>query len=123
LKANVEIPEGTRVLTTFNFGSYLKWRLPAISESIDSRGVFPDSAALPDVPQVGNSQHVGPWRSATLAVVPVDYPVATLLDSAPEWHRVGTSAPAPWARRAARVGLWAKREWLQLHALPASLLQ
>jgi hypothetical protein len=120
LKANVEMPEGTRVLTTFNFGSYLKWRLPAISESIDSRGVFPDSAALPDVPRIGGPQHAGPWRSATLAVVPLDYPVAALLDSAPEWLRLGTAAPAPWALRAARVGLWARRDWLQLHARPAS---
>src|SRR5205823_5647094 len=68
LETNVELPKGTRVLTTFNFGSYLKWRLPATSESIDSRGVFPDSAALPDVPSVAGPPHMGPWRSATVAV-------------------------------------------------------
>jgi hypothetical protein len=117
LETNVRIPDGTRVLTTFNFGSYLKWRLPAISESIDSRGVFPDSAALPDVPRVGGDQHTGPWRSASVAVVPVNYQVAELLDSDPGWCRVGTASPAPWAPQAARVGLWAKCNWLRAQRL------
>ena len=39
LETHATIPPGTRLLTTFNYGSYLKWRLPQLSESIDSRGV------------------------------------------------------------------------------------
>jgi hypothetical protein len=124
LETNVRIPDGTRLLTTFNYGSYLKWRLPTISESIDSRGVFPDSAALPDVPSAARGQHAGPWRSATVAVVPVNYPVAELLDADAQWRRIGTAAPAPWAPQAARAGLWVRRDWLNANRLSdASLVQ
>jgi hypothetical protein len=117
LEMNQSIPSGTRVLTTFNFGSYLKWRLPTISESIDTRGVFPDSAALPDVPSVSRRSHVGPWREASVAIVPTNYPVAEILDADPQWRKIGTAAPAPWDLNAARVGLWAKRDWLEAQRL------
>jgi hypothetical protein len=113
LETHVTIPAGTRLLTTFNYGSYLKWRLPALSESIDSRGVFPDSAALPDVPTTGAQRSVGPWRSADVAVVPVTYPVATLLDGDTGWRRIGTAEAAPWGRGAPRVGLWLREAWLR----------
>ena len=113
LETQVRIPRGTRLLTSFNYGSYLKWRLPALSESIDSRGVFPDSAALPDVPTTDQQRSAGPWRSADVAVVPVTYPVASLLDSDSGWRRIGTAEAAPWAPRAPRVGLWLRDSWLR----------
>jgi hypothetical protein len=115
LERHVNIPEGTRLLTTFNYGSYLKWRLPALSESIDSRGVFPDSAALPDVPSTGARTSIGPWRSAEVAVVPVTYPVAIVLDADSGWQRIGTAVAAPWAPSAPKAGLWASRAWLRTH--------
>jgi hypothetical protein len=117
LEAHARIPEGTKLLTTFNYGSYLKWRLPALSESIDSRGVFPDSAALPDVPSTNSQRVVGPWRSAQVAIVPVTYSVAAMLDEDPQWRRIGTAAPAPWAPNAPKAGLWVKQEWLRAHEI------
>jgi hypothetical protein len=105
-----------RLLTSFNYGSYLKWRLPGLSESIDSRNVFPDSAALPDVPSPRERAHLGPWATADLAIVPVTFPVAAVLDRAPEWHRVGDCVPSPWAPNAPAVGLWVRREWFARQA-------
>ena len=116
LESHAAIPAGTRLLTTFNYGSYLKWRLPALSESIDSRGVFPDSVALPDVPSTSTVRPMGPWESADLAIVPETYPVAGILDRHHAWRRIGTAARAPWERTAPRAALWARREWLRSHA-------
>jgi hypothetical protein len=115
LELHATIPPGTRLLTTFNYGSYLKWRLPALSESIDSRTIFPDSVALPDIPSTSAERAMGPWASSDLAIVPETFPVAGLLDRHPEWTRVGTGVPSPWAPTAPRVGLWAKRAWLASH--------
>jgi hypothetical protein len=115
LELNTTIPNGTRLLTTTNYGSYLKWRLPAVSESVDSRSVFPDSVLLPDVPTTAVERSLGPWESSDLAVVPETYPVARVLDQRPEWRRIGTASPAPWALAAPRAGLWARRTWLASH--------
>jgi hypothetical protein len=115
LSLHARIPPGTRLLTTFNYGSYLKWRLPALSESIDSRTIFPDSVALPDVPSTSAERAMGPWASSDLAIVPETFPVARLLDRHPEWTRVGTAVPSPWAQTAPRAGLWARRAWLESH--------
>jgi hypothetical protein len=99
-----------KLLTVFIYGSYLKWRLPSLSESIDGRTIFPDSAALPDVVWSG-SVHLGPWRSADLAVVPLSYPVAAVLDADAAWCRVGVASPAPWDTIAPRAALWVRRAW------------
>ncbi|PYP77275.1 MAG: hypothetical protein DMD35_15695 [Gemmatimonadetes bacterium] len=123
LESHTEIPRGTRLLTTTNYGSYLKWRLPAVSESVDSRSVFPDSVELPDVPSLSGDRAMGPWASSDIAIVPETYPVAAVLDRHPEWRRIGTAVRAPWAPTAPRAGLWAKRAWLASHArtsLPVS---
>ena len=125
LESHVAIPEGTRVLTSFNYGGYLKWRLPNVSESIDSRGIFPDSVALPDVPSTEAERAMGPWEASVLAVVPETYRVAGMLDRHPAWRRIGTARPTPWAPTAPRVGLWARRAWLASHLrapLPDSTL-
>jgi hypothetical protein len=102
---------GGRLLTVFNYGSYLKWRLPSLSESIDGRTIFPDSAALPDAVAERGVLDLGPWRSADVAIVPLSYPVAQLLDMQESWARIGVAAPAPWARSASPAGLWVRREW------------
>jgi hypothetical protein len=100
-----------RLFTTFNFGSYLTWRLPAYSASIDSRTIFPDSVALPEayiVKELADSS-LGPWRSADVAIVPLDYAVASALDRAPDWVRLAR----PDSGRSSRtlLGLWARRAW------------
>jgi hypothetical protein len=105
-----------RLLTSFNYGSYLKWRLPNLSESIDSRGIFPDSAALPDVPSTKHRADPGPWRSSDLAVVSVAHPAASLLDADPAWQLVGVGPPSPWLPESPRVGLWIRRDWFERNA-------
>ena len=102
-----------RALTTFTYGSYLEWRLPSLSESIDGRTIFPDSAALPDAFAEHGVAHHGPWRSADLAIVPMTYPVTSLLDKDSAWIRVGVAEAAPWAATAPRAGLWVRRAWWQ----------
>jgi hypothetical protein len=128
LRDNLAADAEGRLLTSFSYGSYLRWRVPTLSESIDSRNIFPDSAALPDVPSLRVRSSPGPWRSADVAVVPITYPAATLLDSDHAWQRIGICVPSPWAVNAPRVGLWVRREWFARngragHALPASALE
>ena len=100
---------GTRVLTVFDLGSYLTWRAPGLSASIDGRTIFPDSAALPDatLSPTAVTRPLGPWRSANAAIVPLDYPVAAVLDTASGWQRIAkTSATSsPFGP----VGLWLNR--------------
>jgi hypothetical protein len=115
LESHATIPRDTRLLTTFYYGSYLKWRLPLLSESIDSRNIFPDSVALPDIPSTSADRAMGPWQSSDLAIVPETFPVAGTLDHHPEWRKIGTAVPSPWAPAAPRAGLWAKRAWLASH--------
>jgi hypothetical protein len=97
---------GTRVLTIFDLGSYLTWRAPGFSASIDGRTIFPDSAALPDTPLAPTTaEHpLGPWRSADAAIVPLAYPVASVLDTASGWQRIAESTvrSSPFGS----VGLW-----------------
>ncbi|HEX5102406.1 MAG TPA: hypothetical protein VFV87_01250, partial [Pirellulaceae bacterium] len=99
-----------RLLTTFEYGSYLKWRLPSLSESIDSRNIFPDSVVL-SVDDSIDPPRLGPWRSADVAVIPVDYPLATTLDRDSSWMRIMVAPPPPWAPDAKRAGLWVRRSW------------
>jgi hypothetical protein len=115
LETNATIPPGTKLLTTFLYGSYLKWRLPGVSESIDSRNIFPDSVALPDVPSMSADRPLGPWASSDIAVVPETFPVAAVLDRHPDWQKIGSAVPSQWAPTAPRAGLWAKRSWLRTH--------
>jgi hypothetical protein len=116
LRENISERAAGRLLTTFSYGSYLKWRVPSLSESIDSRNIFPDSAALPDVPSLQNRSATGPWRSADVAVVPITFPVAPLLDADSTWQRIGTSVTSPWSPHAPRAGLWVKRAWFARNA-------
>lgn len=100
---------GTRVLTVFDLGSYMTWRAPRLSASIDGRTIFPDSAALPDtpLPPTAATRPLGPWRSADVAIVPLSYPVAAVLDTAPEWERIARShvTDSPFGP----IGLWIRR--------------
>lgn len=104
--------ERSRVITEFHFGSYLTWRLPAYSMSIDGRTIFPDSAASPDAYRIANDgpPPLGPWQSADLAIVPLHSPLAGVLDTARGWDRVDSVATGPLVPLA--TGLWVRRSWL-----------
>jgi hypothetical protein len=100
-----------RLLTTFNFGSYARWRLPRLSESIDGRTIFPDSAAAAEayfLPLWGKVP-LPPWRSADVAILPLGMPVSTVLDTASTWMRVATAADRNG--RASIIGLWVNKDW------------
>ena len=101
-----------RLLTTFEYGSYLRWRLPSLSESIDSRNIFPDSVVLSTENHRG-APRLGPWRGADVAIFPESYPLARALDADPRWERVMVAPPPPWAPEARRAGLWRRRAWWQ----------
>jgi hypothetical protein len=112
LERNLAPSARGRVLTVFAYGSYLGWRLPTLSQSIDTRGgIFPDSAALPDLDVARGATHLGPWRSSDLAIVPLTFPVARVLDEDPDWLKIGVCDPSPWAPTAPRAGLWVRRRW------------
>jgi hypothetical protein len=105
-----------KIVTTFSFGSYLTWRLPGFSSSIDSRGVVPDSVSAPDALITGASRDVplGPWRSADLAVIPLRYRLAGVLDTASGWRRLAAARDESIPTDS--VGLWATKTWWRQHA-------
>jgi hypothetical protein len=116
LDQHVRADRRSRMLTALNYGSYLTWRLPGYSMSIDGRTIFPDSAASPDAYRLFGDEGsaIGPWRSADLAILPLLYPAATVLDTAAGWVRVdlvfkGRGVPNS-------TGLWARRSWLDRYA-------
>jgi hypothetical protein len=111
LQSHARPDSRARLFTTFNFGSYLTCRLPEYSASIDSRTIFPDSVALPEayiVKDLADSA-LGPWPSADVAIVPLDYSVASAIDRSPEWVRL--ARPDSARARRALLGLWARRAW------------
>lgn len=105
-------PDATgRIFTWFNYGSYLAWRLPGYSASIDGRTIFPDSVAKPEMLSSGllPRRDYRVWSSADLAIVPLYFGVVPSLDSSPSWTRAASlrSSDNP----ADSVGLWVKRSW------------
>lgn len=113
LDRNAPHPIHGRLLTVFSFGSYVAWRMPGLSESVDGRTIFPDSAAAPDAFWRSTSGPIplGPWQSADVAIVPVTFPVASVLDTARGWQRVDVRSRARGAG-AWMPGLWVRRAWL-----------
>ena len=100
-------------MSTFVLGSYLTWRLPRLAQSIDSRGLFPDSVTAVEAFRLASDRDVplGPWHSADLAIVPLRYGVAAVLDTAAGWQRLDTTPGAPTASDS--VGLWVRLAWWQ----------
>jgi hypothetical protein len=109
-----------RMMSTFVFGSYLTWRLPQLSQSIDSRGLFPDSVTAVEAIMFGSDRAIplGPWRSADVAILPLGYRVAAVLDTASGWRRLDAAPGAPAAHDS--VGLWVRRAWWSSGAGPSS---
>jgi len=118
LEDHVRVTSGSRprVLTNFDYGSYLTWRLPAYSMSIDGRTIFPDSVAAPEAYRFADQGAIplGPWREADLAIVPLRVPVAAVLDTAAGWVRLDSVAAGPGVPLAS--GLWAREDWLRVTA-------
>jgi len=105
-----------RMLTNFDYGSYLTWRLPLYSMSVDGRTIFPDSAAMPDAYRQadGGPIPLGPWRYAELAIIPLKMPIAAVLDTAAGWVRLDTVPAGRGVPLAS--GLWAREDWLRVTA-------
>lgn len=96
-----------RGTTAFDYGSYLAWRVPQLSWSIDGRGIFPDSVARADARQ---ELRVGPplsppWRSSAVVLLSASH--ATLHEIAREdgWQEVSLGATGH-----PRVALWVRRD-------------
>jgi hypothetical protein len=108
LDCNTKSGSGGRIYTWFNYGSYLTWRLPTYSVSIDGRTIFPDSVAKPEMLVSGLLPHdqYPVWSSADLAVVPLWFGVASTLDSAAGWQRAA-SLRRP-GNPADSVAIWVK---------------
>jgi hypothetical protein len=104
---------GGRVVTTFNYGGYIPWRLPYLSESIDGRVIFPDSVSRPETYFVPTSRNVPlqPWRTADLAIFPVSLPVAAVLDTAAGWRRAAITSELEGRPRI--IALWVSHRWWQ----------
>jgi hypothetical protein len=111
LRSNSSSAAHGRIMTSFAFGSYLTWRLPGYSTSIDSRGLQPDSvtAAEAVVSAAAQGFPLGPWQSADLVILPVQFRAAGVLDTASGWRRMVAVRGDPIAADSA--ALWVRREW------------
>jgi hypothetical protein len=116
LRSNTGSEAGGRIMTSFSFGSYLTWRLPGFSTSIDSRGLQPDSvtAAEAVVSAAAQDFPLGPWRAADLVILPVNYRAAAVVDTATGWQRVLTVPGDPV--RSDSAALWVRGDWWARHA-------
>lgn len=105
-------PPGSRAHNIFDHGSYLTYRLPTLSYSIDGRTIFPDSVANADAYQLSSRgpMRLGPWRSADLAFVPLRHALNSVLEGDRDWRLVRVSASNDPAL--APVGLWVRNRWL-----------
>lgn len=111
LDCNVKPNTRGRLLTTFNFGGYVPWRLPYLSESVDGRTIFPDSVAKAETyfPPNRPTIQLPPWRTADLAVVPLNFPVASVLDTAKGWRRIALTSQMDGSP--VMIGLWVTERW------------
>ena len=101
------VPRGT---TVFDDGSYLVWRVPSVSWSVDGRAIFPDSVAKAEA---GQQLRYGavlspPWQHGDIALLPARHASAAALDADSLWRSVPTDSVAGRAR----LRLWVRRAWL-----------
>ena len=111
LDCNTRHDVGGRLVTTFNYGGYVPWRLPYLSESIDGRVIFADSVSRPETFFTPFTRNIPlqPWRTADLAIFPVPFPIGAVLDTAVGWHRVAMTSQLEGPAR--MIGLWVKDSW------------
>ena len=108
LTCNVRPGAGGRIFTAHGFGSYIIWRLPEYSPSIDGRTIFADSVARPETFRGAwdRGPLYGPWATADLAILPRSFSVTSVLDTAAGWRRV-----AMVNRAEGSTGLWVAERW------------
>ena len=96
-----------RIFTTFNYGSYLTWRLPGYSVSIDGRTIFPDSVAREFAWTLAGFRRTRArtWQSADLALLPPWLADGDAIAADPAWVRLTSNAAHGGAM------LWARRAW------------
>ena len=113
IECHLSAPLGTHTYTSFTYGSYLVWRLPSLSYSIDGRNIYPDSIAAAEAYQLANDglMKLGPWQSADVAIAPMAHATALALRASPEWRLLRVSVPVDTTDRPA--GLWVKHAWLE----------
>ncbi|HEY0777596.1 MAG TPA: hypothetical protein VGD56_06490, partial [Gemmatirosa sp.] len=107
-----------RMVTTFNYGNALLWRLPRYSMSLDGRAVFPDSAIALDV-WVRASHRAdtlrAPLADADLVLLPDGHTGLVQVAHAPGWERVARVRPARGAP-GDTAEVWARRAWVERYA-------
>jgi hypothetical protein len=111
LDCSVHHDVGGRLVTLFKYGGYIPWRLPYLSQSIDGRTFFPDSVARPEMYISPSRARIAlpPWRSADLAILPLDHRLASVLDTALGWQRLAITSEMEG--RASMIGLWVSTRW------------
>lgn len=105
---------GGRILTSFNYGSYLTWRLPGYSVSIDGRTIFPDSVSREFGWTLAGRRivHAQTWRSADLAILPRWLALNDVLAGGPGWQRIAITGPPDGRPGSGRgAALWVRRDW------------
>lgn len=103
------------VLTSFDYGNALTWRLPRYSMSIDGRTIFPDSAAAAEGFLVGRAMPDSlPWvgGSAEIAILPMSHAFNRRLSRSAEWIRLADARVHATAAASDSGVLWARRTWL-----------
>ncbi|AMW05825.1 hypothetical protein GEMMAAP_15515 [Gemmatimonas phototrophica] len=108
--ANSQPVRGT---TVFNYGSYLTWRVPTVSWSVDGRSIFPDSVAMAEVRQElrHGSLVEPPWRSSELALLPPGHATIGHIAADSGWERVAFSPDTA----ASGAELWIRRSLARKH--------
>ncbi len=108
---------GGRIFSSFNFGSYLTWRLPRYSVSLDGRTIFPDSVAREFAWAAAGWRvpHALTWAYADVAVIPRWLAVNDALAADPAWLRLAGTAGS----RAGGATLWARAQWWRRWRAPA----
>jgi hypothetical protein len=104
-----------RVLTDFNYGNALTWRLPTYSMSIDGRTIFPDSAAAYDAwTYTETAPDSVPWvaGSADVAVLPYGSASDRRLARTSGWRRLAVARVRLRGQPFDSASLWARDAWL-----------
>ena len=84
-----------RAITMFNYGSYLTWRLPRLSWSIDGRVIFPDSVARSEAGQFLDRGPLvePPWRSAEVVLLKATHATLPTVIRERGWQRIPLAVP------------------------------
>ncbi|MBL0940720.1 MAG: hypothetical protein IBJ03_17640 [Gemmatimonadaceae bacterium] len=103
------VESATRGITNFDYGSYLAWRIPQISWSIDGRTIFPDSVARAEARQQlreGSPVHQ-PWRAGDVVAFSSGHATLGLIRADSAWMPILSDAQAT----PGTIELWVRRAW------------